>query len=75
MSKTIRLNFKVIIYAVIALAMVALVILTFLPGIIQAWKDSGKSVNDKCQTPPGYTQESWREHMGHHPDIYKECLG
>ena len=30
---------------------------------------------DKCQTPPGYTDDQWREHMGHHPDQYRECLG
>ncbi|MBI4153883.1 hypothetical protein HY501_00965 [Candidatus Woesearchaeota archaeon] len=30
---------------------------------------------DKCATPPGYTDASWREHMGHHPDQYAECLG
>lgn len=29
---------------------------------------------DKCSTPPGYTDVEWREHMGHHPDMYKECL-
>jgi len=29
---------------------------------------------DKCKTPAGYTDESWREHMSHHPDQYKECL-
>ena len=27
-----------------------------------------------CATPEGYTDVEWREHMGHHPDIYKECL-
>jgi len=27
-----------------------------------------------CQTPPGYTDEEWLEHMGHHPDQYQECL-
>ncbi len=30
---------------------------------------------DKCKTPPGYTDEQWKEHMGHHPDQYAECLG
>ena len=30
--------------------------------------------SDKCQTPAGYTDEQWREHMGHHPDRYSECL-
>lgn len=29
---------------------------------------------DKCQTPEGYTDEDWYEHMSHHPDRYKECL-
>ncbi len=29
---------------------------------------------DKCATPSGYTDEEWKEHMGHHPDRYKECL-
>ena len=30
--------------------------------------------DDKCKAPPGYTDEQWREHMGHHPDQYEECL-
>lgn len=29
---------------------------------------------DKCATPPGYSEQEWREHMGHHPDQYRECL-
>lgn len=29
---------------------------------------------DPCATPPGYTDEEWREHMSHHPDMYKDCL-
>lgn len=27
-----------------------------------------------CEPPAGYTEESWREHMSHHPEQYKECL-
>lgn len=27
-----------------------------------------------CATPPGYTDAQWREHMGHHPDQYRDCL-
>ncbi len=27
-----------------------------------------------CETPAGYTDEQWREHMSHHPDQYAECL-
>ncbi len=29
---------------------------------------------DKCQTPPGYTEAEWQEHMSHHPDLYAECF-
>ena len=65
---------KIILYIIIGLLLIGLLILTFFPGIIQAWKDSGKSVEDKCSLGPGYTQESWREHMSHHPNIYRECL-
>ena len=34
----------------------------------------GAELSDKCAVPPGYTEEAWREHMGHHPDRYAECL-
>lgn len=30
---------------------------------------------DICATPQGYTDEQWKEHMSHHPDSYKNCLG
>jgi len=67
---------KIILYVVIGILVLGLLLLTFFPGTIQAWKDSGKSGSDKCSPPAGsdYTEESWREHMSHHPDIYKECL-
>jgi hypothetical protein len=29
---------------------------------------------DPCATPEGYTDESWRQHMSHHPDVYKDCV-
>jgi len=29
---------------------------------------------DKCLTPPGYSDEEWREHMSHHPDQYGGCF-
>lgn len=29
---------------------------------------------DICQTPQGYTDEQWREHMSHHPERYQECF-
>ena len=65
---------KIILYIIIGLLLIGLLILTFFPGIIQAWKDSGKSVEDKCSPEQGYTEKSWKEHMSHHPNIYRECL-
>ncbi len=35
---------------------------------------AAENQQDKCATPSGYTDEQWKEHMGHHPDLYKECL-
>lgn len=65
---------KIILYILVGLVILSLVVLTFFPGIVHAWKDSGRSGQDICKPAPGYTEESWREHMGHHPDIYKDCL-
>lgn len=64
----------IILYIVVSVLILGLLIMTFFPGTIQAWKDSGKSSSEKCTPQPGYTEGSWREHMSHHPNIYKECL-
>ncbi|MBI3190158.1 hypothetical protein HYZ41_00485 [archaeon] len=40
----------------------------------QAQIKSAQQPLDKCLPPSGYTEESWREHMSHHPDIYADCL-
>mgnify|MGYP001590905361 FL=1 len=68
------MNTKIILYILIGLVILSLIIATFFPEMIQAWRDSGKPEEDICKPGPGYTEESWREHMGHHPDIYKDCL-
>ena len=65
---------RIILYLIVGILTLSLLVLTFFPGIIQAWRDSGKTGEDKCSPAPGYTEESWREHMSHHPDIYAECL-
>ncbi|PIN85114.1 MAG: hypothetical protein COV47_03855 [Candidatus Diapherotrites archaeon CG11_big_fil_rev_8_21_14_0_20_37_9] len=31
-------------------------------------------LEDKCAVPPGQDPEKWKEHLGHHPDLYAECL-
>ena len=71
------MNKKVILYVIIGFVVLGLVLLTIFPGMIHAFKDSqvtGNFVDDKCSPAPGYSEEAWREHMGHHPNIYKECL-
>ena len=68
---------EIVIYLLVGIAIFTLLILlivTFFPSTIQAWIDSGKTSIDKCKPKPGYTAQSWMEHMGHHPDIYEECL-
>lgn len=37
-------------------------------------KYSAAELPDKCKVPPGYDEKSWKEHLGHHPDRYAECL-
>jgi len=34
----------------------------------------GDELSNKCQTPEGYTDASWQEHMSHHPERYRECF-
>lgn len=76
-------NLRVVLYVVIGLAILALLVFTFFPNMIYAFRDSGVAGNgilsedssgDKCTPPPGTSEEAWREHMGHHPNIYAECL-
>jgi hypothetical protein len=33
-----------------------------------------ESPDDPCAAPEGYTEDAWKEHMGHHPGMYKDCL-
>ena len=69
-----KTNKEIIFYIILGFIIVGLIILTFFPGIINAIKDSGKIGEDLCAHDPGYTEEAWKEHMGYHPDIYKDCL-
>jgi len=70
---------KVILYAILGVLVIALIF-----GIANFYNSrygssyqkaiSSENPNDICATPPGYTDEQWREHMGHHPDRYAQCL-
>jgi len=65
---------RITLYVITGLLILGLLYITLFPGAIQAWKDSGKSIEDRCSPEPGYTEQSWNDHMSHHPDIYRECL-
>lgn len=74
------MNNKILLYGVLGIVVLMLAFFTIFPGMVHAFKDSGVTGNsisnseDKCSPAPGYTEESWREHMSHHPNVYKECL-
>jgi len=70
-------NKKIIVYALIGIVVLLLLLLTLFPGMIYAIKDLGvvgNNIENKCIPANGYTEQEWREHMSHHPNIYKECL-
>lgn len=84
---TIVIKKDVLLFAAIALAVLAVVALNVyafsrLPGGNGVEKTAenfkvfkaAENPADKCATPEGYTDEQWKQHMGHHPDQYKECL-
>ena len=62
----------------ISILIVSLVLYSFISSRYGSdYKKAIASQNplDKCATPAGYTDSEWKEHMGHHPDQYRECLG
>jgi len=45
------------------------------PGYMAlAQKAGAGEIPDKCKVPPGQDPVKWKEHLGHHPDQYAECL-
>ncbi|HLC79244.1 MAG TPA: hypothetical protein VJG83_02325 [archaeon] len=35
---------------------------------------SNENPDDICAVPAGTDPEQWKEHLGHHPDKYAQCL-
>jgi len=68
------MNKNIIIYAIAIILVLIILVLTFFPNMIHAFRDSGASGEDKCAPPPGKTEQEWKEHMSHHPNVYAECL-
>ena len=72
-------NEKILFYAIIvaAAAIVAVSAFMFISsryGANYQKAMSAQNPNDICATPSGYTDQQWREHMSHHPDMYVGCL-
>ena len=70
---------KIILYGLLIIIIIGVIfsISTFLSkGYSQKEYDQFVSAegSNKCETPSGYTNQEWKEHMSHHPDKYKECL-
>ncbi len=70
-------NEKIIIIAAAVLISILTVIVIYGTAFYGAdyQKATTSEQEDICATPPGYTDQQWREHMGHHPDRYAKCLG
>ena len=76
------MNNKIILWIAVILAVLVITTFVFFPNVGYAVKDFGKSqilgnsgsTEDICSPPEGTSLEEWTEHMGHHPDIYKDCL-
>ncbi len=35
---------------------------------------ANENPEDTCAVPPGTDPAQWKEHLGHHPDRYAQCL-
>jgi len=69
------MNWKIISWIVLVVILLGLMFYTFFPNIGYVVEDSFNSDNgDICAAPDGVSQEDWKEHMGHHPNIYGSCL-
>lgn len=73
MARKKRAKNEIVKYAIVFLAL-ALLVFVFISGDLLNTKSPEKISPDKCKTQSGYTDEQWKEHMGHHPDFYEECL-
>jgi len=76
------MNKKLILYGVVIVLVLLLLLISL--GIISV--NPGKEINsnsvntgnydnlpEKCRPTAGYTEESWKEHLGHHAET-QDCL-
>ncbi|MBS3092658.1 hypothetical protein J4466_04530 [Candidatus Pacearchaeota archaeon] len=75
-----EINGKMLIYIVIIAVIVLLLLVSF--GIIKignakivnvANSVSNSNIPEKCRIQQGYTEQSWKEHLGHHAET-RDCL-
>lgn len=70
---------KLMLYAILAIGIVVFAFVAYTTFVPQYSQEDYKramaaELPDKCKTPAGYTDADWKQHMGHHPDQYAECL-
>lgn len=77
------MNKKIFFYIALGILILVLLVFTLFPNMIYAVKSIGNTGNvinydsgdqDICSPPAGTSEEEWKTHMGHHPNIYAECL-
>lgn len=68
------MNKKFLLYLALGIVILVLLVFTIFPNMTYAIRDFNSDSGDKCSPPEGTSQEEWETHMGHHPNMYAECL-
>lgn len=82
MGDTINISWKVVsIIAIIALLLFGTFALFFgMRSTDSQWtiksstSSSSQDIPEKCRLPAGQDINSWKEHLGHHKDLTRDCL-
>lgn len=86
MSVTIAIRKDRLLYAAVAIAVVAIIAFNVYAfsrpggGSVEKTNENfnklkaAENPSDKCAAPEGYTQDEWEQHMSHHPELYPECF-
>lgn len=63
-----------LILIILIILALSILIISIFPGTNPITKIFKSGDNDKCKASEGYSEQEWKEHMSHHPDIYADCL-
>ncbi len=73
-EKTVSMTTAILIITIVVFSIVAYTFVFGKYGLNYQKAISSENSNDICQTPAGYTDAEWQEHMSHHPDRYQQCF-